>query len=102
MRHAIIIAGMCMALAGPAPAQQARQESCRATGDIVALAVSARRNGQTADAVKARLTGGRDAVESLYVPTVGPLVDWVFGVDRAALTPRLAEDFKAQCLRYER
>lgn len=101
MRQAIAIAGLCCALLPAAAAQGLGKQDCRATREVVATAVAARMAGEAADAVKARLSEGEGAVAPVYAATVGPLVDWVFGLDRQALSPDLAAAFEAECLSRE-
>ncbi|MEQ9259095.1 MAG: hypothetical protein RIG84_08345 [Roseovarius sp.] len=96
---------MALALAlllapGALSAQGLGKENCRQTSAIVATAIEGRRAGERAAAIKARLTTGPEAVKPPYDATVPTLVDWVFALDRAQLTPVMAREFEAQCLKY--
>ncbi len=93
-------AALFCALALPVAASETRKKSCAATRDIVSVAMDGRKAGKSADAVKSGLSSGNTAVEKTYVATVGPLVDWVYGLDRAMLTDAVADEFEAQCLNY--
>lgn len=92
---------LILALPVAAPAAGLGEENCRATRAILSDAIAARRAGQSAEQVKTRLSSGDQAVAARYVPTVAPLVDLAFSLDRSMLTEKVAEDYEAQCLKYD-
>ncbi len=79
-------------------AQTMNDEQCKATADIVAVAVEQRTDGKKAKKVKRGLTKGNTAVDEVFHPAVGPLVDWVFTLDEADLTPDVAVAYEKQCM----
>ena len=88
------------AMALPAMASEKRKKSCAATRDIVATAVEGRKGGLKPGTIKARLLTGDAAVGETYQPTVEPLVDWVFGLDKSMLTDATVAQYETQCLNY--
>ncbi|WP_297769684.1 DNA primase [uncultured Roseovarius sp.] len=75
----------------------AQNPICAPTGEIVARAVEARKDGQkapqTIKAISADMTGDRAA----YEPAVQPLVTWVYELDEAALQEDVAGSYVTQC-----
>jgi len=102
MRVSVLAACLLAALSLAATGQEGLgEQNCRATTAIVATAMDARRAGQPPAAVKKRLSEGPEAMASAYLPTVGPLVDWVFGLAPEMLTMQVAAQFETQCLAYK-
>ena len=78
----------------------AENPMCAPTGEIVALAVEARKSGEEAPAaitaitaITAEMTGDM----STYAPAVQPLVDWVYSLDEAQLAEDVAGSYVTQC-----
>src|SRR6056297_2865034 len=75
----------------------AQNPMCAPTGEIVARAVEARKDGQEAPeaitAISADMTGGM----APYEPAVQPLVDWVYTLDEAELSKDVEGSYVMQC-----
>ena len=95
------LAALALLLGGAEPSVALDRAHCTATRAILSEAIAARRAGQSAPAIKTRLTRGPQAVPADYRLTVGPLVDLVFALDRSKLTERTATDYERQCLAYK-
>ncbi len=75
---------LCLGLvAAPARAQVDNDVICAETARIVHIAVVQRAGGMKRDSIKAGMTTGRYQVADRFIATVGPLVDWVFAIERA-------------------
>ncbi len=95
------LAGIALLLAGAGPSAGLEKAHCAATRAILSEAIAARRAGQSAPAIKTRLTRGAQAVPADYRLTVGPLVDLAFALERAKLTEATAIDYERKCLSYK-
>src|SRR6056297_3608145 len=100
IRFAVL--GLCLA-AAPALAETdaERNERCAAQAGIIEQAVGLRADGTGKPGVTSALTEGADAVPARYAPSVPPLVDWVFALDEAQLSPEVADVFEASCREFE-
>lgn len=94
------LAALALLLMGAGPSPALDRAHCTATRAILSEAIAARRAGQSATAIKARLTEGPQAVAADYRLTVAPLVDLVFALERAQLTERTAAEYERECLAY--
>jgi len=92
---------ICCAQPAAARAEGLSEDNCRVTGEILRAAIAGRKAGQSAGAIKARLSRGEGAVAAPYTETVGPLVDLVFALEARALSQKVARDYEAQCLAYK-
>ena len=107
-RFGIIWCGLAMAgLATVAVAEDEKQrETCAKTSEIVSVAVSKRVAGVDVDATKDSLMEGDGAVAEKYQLTVGPLVDWVFGLEPDVIGKKnaassIAATYQESCLGYK-
>jgi hypothetical protein len=92
--------GFVLAVAVPAHANATREESCKITTDIVSQAVDARLAGQSAETVKTSLAKEGSGITGIYVATIDPLVDMVFGLDASGLNEKTVQDYRTQCLNF--
>ncbi len=75
----------------------AENPMCAPTGEIVALAVEARKSGEEATAAITAITAEMTGDMSTYAPAVQPLVDWVYSLDEAQLAEDVAGSYVTQC-----
>lgn len=75
----------------------AENPMCAPTGEIVALAVEARKSGEEAPAAITAITAEMTGDLSTYAPAVQPLVDWVYSLDEAQLAEDVAGSYVTQC-----
>ncbi|RXV64889.1 DNA primase [Roseovarius sp. A46] len=78
-------------------AATAQNSICEPTGEIVAAAVEARRDGQSAEAAKSGISNGLDASQEGYAPAVQLLVDWVYDLPEQDLQKDVAGAWVTQC-----
>lgn len=104
MRIAAIVVTLSCALAAPAAAAaetaDQKKARCAAQAGIVDRAVESRAGGAGIARTRAMLESGDEAVEAVYAPAVGPLVDWVYSLDEGELTAAAADAFETACLGY--
>lgn len=91
MRHRLLKNALVLGLAVPLVPQPAlanakQQETCRETGNIVYTALVLRAQGTKANRTKKSLKEGKNQVGKRFVPTVDPLVDWVYSLDKNAVS----------------
>jgi len=70
---------------------------CAPTGEIVAAAVAARKDGQLADTARQRITAGLGDARQDFAPAVPPLVDWVYDLPEDDLQKDVAGAWVTQC-----
>jgi hypothetical protein len=75
----------------------AENPMCAPTGEIVALAVEARKSGEEAPATISAITAEMTGDMALYAPAVQPLVDWVYSLEEAQLAEDVAGSYVTQC-----
>ncbi|MEI4261111.1 DNA primase [Roseovarius sp. D0-M9] len=85
-----------LALGQPALAQDASDEGCAATAEIVADAVVMRADGASQKATAKALASSD--IEAKYADAVAPLVDWVYTLPQEHLTDETAGTFNDACL----
>ncbi len=83
--------------AAPTLAAGRASENCAATASIVADAVAHRDAGSAQSDTLTALSGGD--IDARFVPTVQPLVDWVYTLPSDHLTGEAATAFEAACLK---
>jgi hypothetical protein len=75
----------------------AENPMCAPTGEIVALAVEARKSGEEAPAAITAITAEMTGDMALYAPAVQPLVDWVYSLEETQLAEDVAGSYVTQC-----
>jgi hypothetical protein len=91
-----MLCALLMSAAVPALAAEGAAGNCAVTAGIVADAVMLRTDGAAeADAVGALETSGLGV---RFVPTVQPLVEWVYTLPEEQLADKPSAAFEAACL----
>lgn len=75
----------------------AQNPICAPTGEIVARAVEARKDGQEAPEAITTISADMTGEMAPYEPAVQPLVDWVYTLDAAELSKDVAGSYVTQC-----
>lgn len=106
MFRLVMSAGLALSFATPVLADAKHRETCVETAKIVHIAVAQRAGGMKPNRIKRGMTQGKNQVGERFIPTVGPLVDWVFSIDGGAVrspdAPKLiAGKYRTDCLAYK-
>jgi len=81
MLRMMLSAVVALGFSTPVLANPDHSEICVETSRIVHIAVAQRAGGMKPDSIKRGMTEGRYKVSEQFLPTVGPVVDWVFTIE---------------------
>ena len=101
-RLLILSSGLALwGMAATAETAAEKAERCAEQGAIANRIAEARQDGAGADEAMAAMTADDSGVAARFVPTVAPLVEWIYGLPEDQLGLDIGAALKAQCLEFD-